>query len=569
MQATNLTNFLIMKKSILPFLLFLITLPSYAQVPSNDNCANAIAIGDVEDEAFSNINATTDGPFHVNSPCPGTGPVDSLYNDIWYLYTPAYNGHALWTLCGSADFDTKIAVYQVGTNCPPEDGDLLVCNEDARECAGSTSEILFPVDSAQSYLLRLAGFGEDTPGEEGTGTFSIKEFKATLDNDFCEDALEVFLGLGQAFTTTAASTDGPNHPNNACFGFGDITAQSDIWFVYTADFTGTVEWSTCDEVLFDSRLAVYGPNLSCPFKDEDLYACNDDGSGCNDYTSRLSFNVETGSQYYLRIGGFDGNTGSGTFDFRQIQTQTAPDNDLCENVREIHIISPDAADNLDTFFLGSTINASFDQSNFHFPNCLENVSGGEFAEVWYRFNSLGNEEIELRLNILTAGASFYADIWEADCDQPVDSLSLPMGCTSTPNGASEWKDTFAFFPSVSTDYILRVNTRLTSDVPGDFFIQLVAGISTATEELSPFSEWFIYPNPAEEELYVNVDLSEALMTRFEIVNMLGQVIQSYDEKVLDSGNRIERLDLQLLDQGLHFLRIHTPIGTKSLRFLKQ
>jgi len=558
-----------MKKNLPLFFLFLITLPLFAQSPPNDNCVDAIEIGDVTDEPFSNINATTDGHFHLNPPCPGASSVDSLYNDIWYRYTPQYNGYALWTICGTANFDTKIAVYQPGASCPPRDEDLMNCNEDAGECAGSTSEIIFPVDSAQTYLLRLAGFGQDTPGEEGTGTFSVNRITTSLVNDFCPDALEITVGLGQAFTTIGATTDGPNHPDNPCFGFGDISAQSDAWYAFIADSTGTIEWSTCDAIVFDSRLAVYGPDLNCPFKDEDLYACNDDGPGCNDYTSRLVFEVEKGSKYYLRIGGYDGRTGNGTFDLKYIEPQEPPANDLCANAQEIFIISPDAANNQDTFFTGTTINAGFDQNNFSFPGCLENAGGGEFAEVWYRFNSLGNEEIELRLDILTTGASFFVDVWEADCSVPVDTLSLVMGCTSSPDGADNWRDTFALFPAVSTDYILRVLTRLTSDLPGDFFLQLVGGVSTSTVSLSPFSEWLIYPNPATEKLYVDLNLPESLAGSFEVMNTLGQIVRLYDKKVLPGGRSIEELDLHSLDHGLYLLRVNTPLGTKSFKFLKQ
>lgn len=130
-----------------------------AQAPDNDDCSNAKPIGEVMDDTFSNVNATTDGPLHLNSPCPGSGEpeVDSLYNDIWYLYTPTFTGTALFTLCGTASFDTKIAAYQPGSACPPLDSDLIGCNEDAGTCANSTSEMIFPVMEGESYLLRLAG----------------------------------------------------------------------------------------------------------------------------------------------------------------------------------------------------------------------------------------------------------------------------------------------------------------------------------------------------------------------------------------------------------------------------
>ena len=253
--------------------------------PINDNCIDAIAISEVTDLEFSNVDATIDGPFHPDSPCPGSGDADSLYHDIWYLYTPTFTGNCLWTLCGTADFDSKIAVYVPGSPCPPADSDLLDCNEDGASCSLGTSEILFSVTQGEQYLLRLAGFGEMSPGFEGMGTFTVKEFVPSVVNDFCADAIELTLGAGQEVNTVGATTDGPDHPNNSgCFGFGDISVMSDVWYTFVPTFTGTVIWSSCDMVSFDSRMAIYGPNVQCPVVDSDLYACNDDGSGCGSYT---------------------------------------------------------------------------------------------------------------------------------------------------------------------------------------------------------------------------------------------------------------------------------------------
>ena len=125
-------------------LLSLLNMTVYSQL-LNDNCADAIAIGEVIDYEFSNINATTDGPYHIDSPCPSDSEEgqDSIYNDIWYLYTATFTGEAEWSLCSTADFDTKIAAYNSGATCPLLDEDLLDCNEDGTNCTLSTSSLIF------------------------------------------------------------------------------------------------------------------------------------------------------------------------------------------------------------------------------------------------------------------------------------------------------------------------------------------------------------------------------------------------------------------------------------------
>ena len=67
-----------------------------AAPPANDDCANAIAVGEVTDYAWSNYGATTDN----NGSCD-----PDLQADVWYLYTPTCDGMATVDLGGSS-FDT-------------------------------------------------------------------------------------------------------------------------------------------------------------------------------------------------------------------------------------------------------------------------------------------------------------------------------------------------------------------------------------------------------------------------------------------------------------------------------
>ena len=82
----------------------------------------------------------------------------------------------------------------------------------------------------------------------------------------------------------------------------------DVWYRLVACGTGTMNVSLCDLVNFDSDLAVYAG--SCDGLTQ--VACNGDGSGCGGYTSLLSVNVDQGQTYYIRVGGYQGATGSGS-----------------------------------------------------------------------------------------------------------------------------------------------------------------------------------------------------------------------------------------------------------------
>jgi hypothetical protein len=207
-------------------------------------------------------------------------------------------------------------------------------------------------------------FGLDVPLAEPAGCIPEPPF-----NDECTDSMPITDGT-TFFDNLGATTDGPPQdctglPRGTCcdFPFGDETVQSDIWFDYTAECNGAVTLSFCDAG-FDTKVAVYdGP--ACP-ADVLAFACNDDACSddpayhplaqsdgpagcddsecaarvCRDYPfcceslwypscaeaagtlcpntrvagpqSEVNFRVRSGHEYKLRIGGYRGDTGTGT-----------------------------------------------------------------------------------------------------------------------------------------------------------------------------------------------------------------------------------------------------------------
>ncbi len=547
-----------------------------AQVPANDNCDQAAEVLLGETVSFQTTEATTDGPLHLDSPCPSSTN-DTLFRDIWYRFTAPESGLVDWSLCGTADFDTKIAVYNAGATCPLNDDDLLTCNDDFGTCIGNTSRIIFPAEAGQTYLLRLGGWGETAPGEAGTGTFTLTPFTSSLPNDFCDLAIDISLVEDYAFTNVDATTDGPQQPNNsACFGFGDPNVQADIWYRFTAPLTGTVEWSTCDQINFDSRLAVYGPGATCTPSADQLYACNDDGSGCSFYTSRVLFDVVEGETYLLRLGGWNGDQGTGVFDLVEVVPPAPPANDGCTLPDSAWIVTAEQADDFDNPIVGTTVNATFDQNDFIFPNaqCFgTNTAGGEFADVWYWFNTYGNESLEFRFlkgNDQPA-ASFYLDMFDA-CQQPVDTNVIFGSCLFMNDASPSEVTTVSGLPDVPTIYLLRVTTRLTTQLPGDFFFFIVGSITeppVSTRQTFP-GRTFLHPNPTSQSLWVDLQLDAAADARLDILNTLGQPVHTQDLGKLPGGPHRFQLDLADLPDGLYYLSlsVYGHPARQSHRFVK-
>ncbi len=86
-----------------------------------------------------------------------------------------------------------------------------------------------------------------------------------------------------------------------------VRCRKDVWIRYAADCTGTATASVCDSD-FDTRIVVYEDG-ECPGP---FLACNDDACGTDGTRSEVSFPVQSGRTYLIRIGSPRFETGEGT-----------------------------------------------------------------------------------------------------------------------------------------------------------------------------------------------------------------------------------------------------------------
>ena len=101
-----------------------------------DDCEDAvsIALGDTE---FTTLGAETDGPAHPGHESCDAYDDDQVNQDVWYAFQSPCEGTATISTCDSADFDTRVAIYE-GTDCPVAADRLVGCNDDGDGCTGYT-----------------------------------------------------------------------------------------------------------------------------------------------------------------------------------------------------------------------------------------------------------------------------------------------------------------------------------------------------------------------------------------------------------------------------------------------
>jgi len=232
--------------------------------------------------------------------CGNAWAADNTRDTDWYSFTLTELSEVTWAVKGDGPF----VAFLVTGSCPPS-----VLEVGTGSCPVSVTKCLPPGEYVAFTAMSVFG-GFACPGVDYVATLSIaspENCPAGPPNDFCANAIPVEEGE-TPFDNTNAFTDGPVLPAN-CASFGSSQIFNDIWFTYTATCTDEITVSTCDTASFDTRLAIYTGECTSL----SLVACNDDGSGCGGFTSRVKFDATAGTTYVIRLGAFGATQfGSGT-----------------------------------------------------------------------------------------------------------------------------------------------------------------------------------------------------------------------------------------------------------------
>jgi len=302
-----------------------------------------------------------DNGYHSGSSwtCSGTNFKWNNSSDGWYVYIPTAAGPTTFTTCDNDSYDTSIALYEAG--CDPND--QAACNGDSEldptDCQAFFSSIQHNVDLGETYYIRIGSWnGESlgigtltiTPPPTGDGVCCLNEncmsdFDAatclfyggtfmlgeTCDepalceepdppaHDHCTTAEEIFVGQTPFDTTLATSsplqTDDAGCLNLMWCGYdnaGQWVCSPDIWYSFLAPSNATYRFSTCDLESYDTSIVLYQDSCSDA---ANQVACNGDGNGqtgCQPLYSSLQYDLVEGEMYFLRVGGWKGETGIGT-----------------------------------------------------------------------------------------------------------------------------------------------------------------------------------------------------------------------------------------------------------------
>ncbi|MCA9284881.1 MAG: hypothetical protein KDA22_06695 [Phycisphaerales bacterium] len=193
-----------------------VAVSEFDPAPSNDECANAIVVFPGS-TAFSTQGATNSSPTLPGSCDEGSGT--AIAADIWYAFIPGCSGTATVSTCGAADFNTRLAAYDLALGCPGANALPVACNDNDPECTAGTSKMMFPVAAGSAYYVRVGGV---SGSGSGTITFSceagLPPCPEDLNGDGTVDGADLGEMLGGWGGSGAADLNGDGTVDGADLG---------------------------------------------------------------------------------------------------------------------------------------------------------------------------------------------------------------------------------------------------------------------------------------------------------------------------------------------------------------
>jgi hypothetical protein len=146
---------------------------------------------------------------------------------------------------------------------------------------------------------------------QGDGTTCVEIDCAVVQSgDECIDAIQVVEGA-TPFSTLLMTPSEPQPDDTTCDATNLVWTESpDVWFSFTAPNSADYNFSLCDIDSYDTSMVLYEDTC------DNQIACNGDTTdpddNCQLYFSEISYSLVQNETYYIRIGGWFGEAGTGT-----------------------------------------------------------------------------------------------------------------------------------------------------------------------------------------------------------------------------------------------------------------
>ncbi|MBL9141209.1 MAG: pre-peptidase C-terminal domain-containing protein, partial [Phycisphaerae bacterium] len=212
-------------------------------------------------------------------------------------------------------------------------------------------------------------------------------------NDCAANATVVTGGQVVAYNTASANTDGPNQPE-CNSGNNDVPIHKDVWYRFTAPANGFATATNCNAGSFDSKIAFYDvgnwANFDPQLLPDYFMACNEDCANDPLYNSEQTVAVAVGRTYLVRLGGYEGQNGTGNISFVLPEPCTLPSATMTEGEACGTSTNPGCGDDEVTVMATAIPVNTKVAGNFW--------ADGDFRDVdWYSFTVATGQQVSVKV----------------------------------------------------------------------------------------------------------------------------------------------------------------------------
>lgn len=181
---------------------------------------------------------------------------------------------------------------------------------------------------------------------------------------------------------------------------------------------------------------------------------------------------------------------------------------------------------------------------------------------YYKTNLTGTDGFAVLIGMKDSGGNpvgFGAMIYVSSVSS-FTLASVPIAYTGS--NPVECSISFTIFDTTSSS-----TTNL-----GDYFIVDdvgLSGLASVQDLTTSFSISTVYPNPASQSATVHYELPSRSDVHFEIINVLGKIVQEEFLPETSAGKHDMKFDVSSLSAGIYTVRLTTGLGIASTRIQVQ
>jgi hypothetical protein len=156
---------------------------------------------------------------------------------------------------------------------------------------------------------------------------------------------------------------------------------------------------------------------------------------------------------------------------------------------------------------------------------------------------------------VNSSQSFYSSVFTGDNNDSTQSVA-----------AIAWVNAFPASLSTSPDFrLLPTSTAATGASFADLkFVGMVAGISETAGSIGSIN---LYPNPANQEATISLDMTESSKVLINMYDITGKVVMNIYNESMNSGPNTLKINVSELPSGIYFTTVSSNNGNKTLKLV--